>query len=99
MYTSLILLHDNLIEVYIILYKPICRLLTTGTIEEKIYQRQISKANLSETVVDLNYLGSLKLSTAELKVFFIKISIITKKYYKNHYLKYFSFLGFIYVGK
>lgn len=79
-----------LMEVYIILYKQICRLLTTGTIEEKIYQRQISKANLSETVVDLNYLGSLKLSTAELKVFFIiKILIITKKYYKNHYLKYF----------
>ncbi|KAG5321884.1 RA54B protein, partial [Pseudoatta argentina] len=59
-----------LMEVYIILYKPICRLLTTGTIEEKIYQRQISKANLSETVVDLNYLGSLKLSTAELKDLF-----------------------------
>ncbi|EGI60320.1 DNA repair and recombination protein RAD54B [Acromyrmex echinatior] len=48
----------------------IYRLLTTGTIEEKIYQRQISKANLSETVVDLNYLGSLKLSTAELKDLF-----------------------------
>ncbi|XP_011163538.1 DNA repair and recombination protein RAD54B [Solenopsis invicta] len=48
----------------------IYRLLTTGTIEEKIYQRQISKANLSESVVDLNHLGSLKLSTAELKDLF-----------------------------
>ncbi|XP_025264206.1 DNA repair and recombination protein RAD54B [Camponotus floridanus] len=48
----------------------IYRLLTTGTIEEKIYQRQISKASLSESVVDLNHLGSLKLSTAELKDLF-----------------------------
>ncbi|XP_011875667.1 PREDICTED: DNA repair and recombination protein RAD54B-like isoform X3 [Vollenhovia emeryi] len=46
----------------------IYRFLTTGTIEEKIYQRQISKAGLSESVVDLNHLGSLKLSTAELKM-------------------------------
>ncbi|KAL0128064.1 hypothetical protein PUN28_003357 [Cardiocondyla obscurior] len=48
----------------------IYRLLTTGTIEEKIYQRQISKAGLSESVVDLNHLGSLKLSTEELKDLF-----------------------------
>lgn len=48
----------------------IYRLLTTGTIEEKIYQRQISKASLSESVVDLNHLGSLKLTTAELKNLF-----------------------------
>ncbi|XP_071561970.1 DNA repair and recombination protein RAD54B isoform X1 [Temnothorax nylanderi] len=48
----------------------IYRLLTTGTIEEKIYQRQISKASLCESVVDLNRLGSLKLSTAELKDLF-----------------------------
>ncbi|KAL6439499.1 hypothetical protein ACFW04_003958 [Cataglyphis niger] len=48
----------------------IYRLLTTGTIEEKIYQRQISKASLSESVVDLNHLGSLKLSTSELKDLF-----------------------------
>lgn len=48
----------------------IYRLLTTGTIEEKIYQRQISKASLSESVVDLNHLGSLKLSTVELKDLF-----------------------------
>ncbi|XP_014475589.1 PREDICTED: DNA repair and recombination protein RAD54B-like [Dinoponera quadriceps] len=48
----------------------IYRLLTTGTIEEKIYQRQISKAGLSESVVDPNHLGSLKLSTEELKDLF-----------------------------
>ncbi|XP_025152483.1 DNA repair and recombination protein RAD54B isoform X1 [Harpegnathos saltator] len=48
----------------------IYRLLTTGTIEEKIYQRQISKAGLSEFVVDLNHLRSLKLSTEELKDLF-----------------------------
>ncbi|XP_025075415.1 DNA repair and recombination protein RAD54B-like isoform X2 [Pogonomyrmex barbatus] len=48
----------------------IYRLLTTGTIEEKIYQRQISKANLSEAVMDLNHLGSLKLSAEELKNLF-----------------------------
>ncbi|RLU15867.1 hypothetical protein DMN91_011623 [Ooceraea biroi] len=48
----------------------IYRLLTTGTIEEKIYQRQISKAGLSESVVDLNHLGSLKLSIEELKDLF-----------------------------
>ncbi|XP_043509050.1 DNA repair and recombination protein RAD54B-like isoform X1 [Frieseomelitta varia] len=46
------------------------RLLTTGTIEEKIFQRQISKASLSETVVDLNSSSSLKLSTDELKDLF-----------------------------
>ncbi|KOC70712.1 DNA repair and recombination protein RAD54B [Habropoda laboriosa] len=49
-------------DVYII------RLLTTGTIEEKIFQRQINKASLSETVVNLNCIASLKLSTSELKV-------------------------------
>ncbi|CAD1479198.1 unnamed protein product, partial [Heterotrigona itama] len=48
----------------------ILRLLTTGTIEEKIFQRQISKASLSETVVDLNSFSSLKLSTDELKDLF-----------------------------
>lgn len=40
----------------------------SGTIEEKIYQRQISKTNLSEVVVDANNLSSLKLSSSELKV-------------------------------
>lgn len=68
-------------------FEQICRLLTTGTIEEKIYQRQISKASLSESVVDLNHLGSLKLSTAELKVLFIRKT----DNYENHYLEYFSF--------
>ncbi|XP_031835821.1 DNA repair and recombination protein RAD54B [Nomia melanderi] len=48
----------------------ILRLLTTGTIEEKIFQRQISKASLSETVVDLNNFASLKLSMSELKDLF-----------------------------
>ncbi|XP_043263814.1 DNA repair and recombination protein RAD54B-like, partial [Colletes gigas] len=48
----------------------ILRLLTTGTIEEKIFQRQISKAGLSETVMDLNYFTSLKLSMSELKDLF-----------------------------
>ncbi|XP_076281354.1 DNA repair and recombination protein RAD54B isoform X2 [Lasioglossum baleicum] len=46
------------------------RLLTIGTIEEKIFQRQISKANLSETVVDVNNFASLKLSMSELKDLF-----------------------------
>lgn len=48
--------------------KIICRLLTTGTIEEKIYQRQISKTGLSEAVVDANPIASLKLTNSELKV-------------------------------
>jgi DNA repair and recombination protein RAD54B len=43
-------------------------LLTTGTIEEKIYQRQISKTGLSEAVIDANPIASLKISTDELKV-------------------------------
>ncbi|XP_033351681.1 DNA repair and recombination protein RAD54B-like [Bombus vosnesenskii] len=48
----------------------ILRLLTTGTIEEKIFQRQISKASLNETVVDLNPSSSFKLSMSELKDLF-----------------------------
>ncbi|XP_015191189.1 PREDICTED: DNA repair and recombination protein RAD54B-like isoform X1 [Polistes dominula] len=48
----------------------IYRLLMSGTIEEKIYQRQISKTNLSEIVVDANNLSSLKLSANELKDLF-----------------------------
>ncbi|KAI4504659.1 hypothetical protein M0802_000209 [Mischocyttarus mexicanus] len=48
----------------------IYRLLMLGTIEEKIYQRQISKTNLSEIVVDANNLSSLKLSATELKDLF-----------------------------
>lgn len=91
------------ILIYITIYYliKICRLLTTGTIEEKIYQRQISKASLSESVVDLNHLGSLKLSTAELKVFFIekknnekKALIIIQKLYIIRNI--FTFLGPIY---
>ncbi|KAJ8672727.1 hypothetical protein QAD02_003987 [Eretmocerus hayati] len=47
------------------------RFLTTGTIEEKIYQRQISKTGLSEAVVDATYgESSLKLSKSELKDLF-----------------------------
>ncbi|XP_026667246.1 DNA repair and recombination protein RAD54B-like isoform X2 [Ceratina calcarata] len=45
----------------------IIRLLTTGTIEEKIFQRQISKAGLSETIIDSKSFASLKLSMSELK--------------------------------
>lgn len=48
----------------------IIRLLTAGTIEEKIFQRQISKAGLSETVVDSKSLASLKFSMSELKDLF-----------------------------
>ncbi|XP_014215295.1 DNA repair and recombination protein RAD54B isoform X2 [Copidosoma floridanum] len=48
----------------------IYRLLTTGTIEEKIYQRQINKMGLSDAVIDANYLSSLKLSASELKDLF-----------------------------
>jgi len=84
-----------------------CRLLTTGTIEEKIYQRQISKASLSESVVDLNHLGSLKLSTAELKVYFsIKKREVKKTHTRMHAYGIFRkiwaltphFLGFIHIG-
>lgn len=45
----------------------IYRLLTAGTIEEKIYQRQISKTHLSNAVVDINNTSHSKLSRAELK--------------------------------
>ncbi|XP_043495651.1 DNA repair and recombination protein RAD54B-like isoform X1 [Polistes fuscatus] len=48
----------------------IYRLLMSGTIEEKIYQRQINKTNLSEIIVDANNLSSLKLSVNELKDLF-----------------------------
>ncbi|KAK2582718.1 hypothetical protein KPH14_004988 [Odynerus spinipes] len=48
----------------------IYRLLMAGTIEEKIYQRQISKTNLSEVVVNATNLASLKLSSSELKDLF-----------------------------
>ncbi|GLV45066.1 okra [Carabus blaptoides fortunei] len=42
------------------------RFLTTGTIEEKIYQRQVSKTALSGTVVDAANTSSIRLSEEEL---------------------------------
>ncbi|XP_027439868.1 DNA repair and recombination protein RAD54B isoform X2 [Zalophus californianus] len=49
----------------------IYRLLTTGTIEEKIYQRQISKQDLSEAVVDLTKTSEhIQFSVEELKNLF-----------------------------
>ncbi|XP_069701222.1 DNA repair and recombination protein RAD54B-like isoform X2 [Periplaneta americana] len=48
----------------------IYRLLTAGTIEEKIYQRQLSKTGLSGAVVDPNNKGTIRLSTEELKDLF-----------------------------
>ncbi|XP_055605954.1 DNA repair and recombination protein RAD54B-like [Uranotaenia lowii] len=49
----------------------IYRLLTAGSIEEKIYQRQISKTSLSGTVVDQKQnLANLKFSDEELKDLF-----------------------------
>ncbi|KAG8251608.1 DNA repair and recombination protein rad54b [Homalodisca vitripennis] len=47
-----------------------CRLLTTGSIEEKIYQRQLSKAGLNEVVVDPSHPSAVKLSDEELKDLF-----------------------------
>ncbi|CAM4498960.1 unnamed protein product [Lepidochelys olivacea] len=50
----------------------IYRLLTTGSIEEKIYQRQISKQGLSGAVVDLSKTSEhIRFSTEELKNLFI----------------------------
>ncbi|XP_006161378.1 DNA repair and recombination protein RAD54B-like [Tupaia chinensis] len=49
----------------------IYRLLTTGTIEEKIYQRQISKQGLSGAVVDLTKTSEhIQFSVEELKNLF-----------------------------
>ena len=49
----------------------IYRLLTTGTIEEKIYQRQISKQGLSGAVVDLTRSSEhIQFSVEELKNLF-----------------------------
>ncbi|XP_072324135.1 DNA repair and recombination protein RAD54B isoform X2 [Scyliorhinus torazame] len=48
----------------------IYRLLTTGTIEEKIYQRQISKQSLSGTVVDLKKSERANFSLEELQNLF-----------------------------
>ncbi|KAL8181921.1 UNVERIFIED_CONTAM: DNA repair and recombination protein rad54b [Gekko kuhli] len=50
----------------------IYRLLTTGTIEEKIYQRQISKQGLSGAVVDISKgSGHIRFSVEELRNLFI----------------------------
>ncbi|XP_034250356.1 DNA repair and recombination protein RAD54B-like isoform X2 [Thrips palmi] len=48
----------------------IYRLLTCGTIEEKIFQRQLSKAGLSGAVVDPQKRSKIKLSKEELKDLF-----------------------------
>lgn len=48
----------------------IYRLLTCGTIEEKIFQRQLSKAGLSGAVVDPHKQSNIKLSNQELKDLF-----------------------------
>lgn len=42
--------------------------MTTGSIEEKIFQRQLSKAGLNEAVVDQSHTSSVRLSNEELKV-------------------------------
>lgn len=46
------------------------RLLTTGTIEEKIYQRQLSKIGLCDGTVDPENNKSIKISKEELKDLF-----------------------------
>lgn len=43
-------------------------MLTSGTIEEKIFQRQLTKTGLSESVVDPNAISNVKLSLEEIKV-------------------------------
>ncbi|XP_033628194.1 DNA repair and recombination protein RAD54B-like isoform X1 [Asterias rubens] len=48
----------------------IYRLITTGTIEEKVYQRQISKQGLSGAVVDAKSHGHVKFSLEDLKDLF-----------------------------
>ncbi|XP_065217497.1 DNA repair and recombination protein RAD54B-like [Planococcus citri] len=49
----------------------IYRFLTSGTIEEKIYQRQISKTALSNAIVDIHNTSNVKLSIEELKDLFV----------------------------
>lgn len=48
----------------------IYRLLTSGTIEEKIFQRQLKKTGLSESIVDNSKSNSVKLSNEELRDLF-----------------------------
>lgn len=58
----------NVIELDILYF----RFLTTGTIEEKIYQRQLSKMGLYDGTVDPENNKSIKLSQEELKdIFFL----------------------------
>jgi SNF2 family DNA or RNA helicase len=49
-------------------FLPITRLVTAGTIEEKIFQRQIKKANLDPATSAVALDNLVKLSTAGLKV-------------------------------
>lgn len=50
----------------------VSRLLTTGSIEEKIYQRQISKTFLSNAIIDIDQNAPhVRLSVEELKVRFL----------------------------
>lgn len=59
----------------------IYRLLTSGTIEEKIFQRQICKTGLSEAIVNPDNQNNTKLSFDQLKVwFFIFLNLIIKLY-------------------
>lgn len=48
----------------------IYRLITAGTVEEKIFQRQISKQGLSGAVVDMNDRSEVKFSLEDLKDLF-----------------------------
>ncbi|KAL1139651.1 hypothetical protein AAG570_006629, partial [Ranatra chinensis] len=48
----------------------IYRLLTSGTIEEKIFQRQLNKAGLNESIVDTSCTSDVKLSAEEMKDLF-----------------------------
>lgn len=51
----------------------IYRLLTSGTIEEKIFQRQICKTGLSEAIVNPDNQNYTKLSFDELKVWLLML--------------------------
>jgi hypothetical protein len=53
---------------YSVAYDSRFRLLTAGSIEEKIFQRQISKTGLSGAVVDPQNQSKIRLSNEELKV-------------------------------
>lgn len=54
----------------------IYRLLTSGTIEEKIFQRQISKTGLSEAITNPDNQNNTKLSFDQLKVFLNFLNIL-----------------------